>query len=300
MFSKHSPLVIAVLVLASCSSGFAQFGGHDGDTVIYAVTYNGNGAFQANPAATNTAANLANFKVVDLDSVPFTSGAPFPLQRQIFYATDTETFQVGTDVETTVGLHRIFVSPVKILQIEGFLNAVGNLIGNPPSLISFPLGLDAEGDVALTTLKVITWFPKAWPFIALIDGPGPIVPPGVNGFAYLFSQPNALKLPSLMTWTEFSAIYTGAGWTDGVDIKLLDQDPGIGDTIEFIRIRPGKSTPVFRLAGHTHLFVLQGSATITPAGGSTSTMAKYSYAFLPENFAVTLANPAPYIGPGVN
>jgi len=108
-------LLIAAWILAWSSPSFAQFGGGPGDLVFYAVTSNGSGGFQLNPSATNTAANLANFKVVSLDSVPFTSGAPFPLQRQILYATDTETFQVGTDVERTVGLHRLFISPVKIL-----------------------------------------------------------------------------------------------------------------------------------------------------------------------------------------
>ena len=72
----------------------------------------------------------------------------------------------------------------------------------------------------------------------------------------------------------------------------------MGDTIEQIRLRPGKQTPLFRTAGHTHLFVLQGSVTIQPAGGAPLVMKKYDYAFLPENFAVTLSNPAQYQGPG--
>jgi len=178
------------------------------------------------------------------------------------------------------------------------LNAVGTLIGNPPALLNIPLGLDAVDDAAFTTLKVITWFPKAWPFIALTDQRGPLGPPNLTGFEYFFSVPGSLSLPSLMTWTNMSAAYPGAGWPNGIDIKMLDQDPKLGDTIEFIRIRPGKNTSVFRIAGHTHLFVLQGSATITPVGGSTTTMDKYTYAFLPENFAVSISNPTQYMGPG--
>jgi glyoxylate utilization-related uncharacterized protein len=79
---------------------------------------------------------------------------------------------------------------------------------------------------------------------------------------------------------------------------MLDQDPALGDTIRQLRLKPGTQTALFRIPGHTHLFVLQGSVKITPAGGSTLTMNKYDYAFLPENFAVTLQNPDQYDGPG--
>jgi hypothetical protein len=292
LFTLTTACLLAWSVPAS-----AQFGGRPGDVVIYAVTYNGSGAFQVSPAATNTAQNLANFKVVSLDSVPPLPSDPFPLQRQVFYSTDSETFQVGTDVENTVGLHRSFTVTTKILQFDGLTNAIGSIVGASPSLITFPKDLDVEGDIALETLRLITWFPKGPPFIVLTDHRGPLGPPELPGFLYLFTTPGLVNIPSLAPWVNFSALYPGAGWQDGVYMKLLDRDPQIGDTIEFIRIRPGKGTPVFRLTGHTHLFVLSGNATVTPAGGSTVSMNTFDYAFLPENFVVSISNPALYTEP---
>ena len=290
---------IAALVIALPIAAMAQFGGRPGDVVIYAVTYNGSGNFQAVPSSTsNNAQNVASFKVTSLDSVPISSGDPFPLQRQVFYGTPSETFQVGTDFETTVGLHRVFLFPVKIFEIEGLTNPFGTLLGFPNTLLSFPKGLDFEGDVALETLKVITWFAGPWPFIALTDQASPLRPPDQTGYQYFFSIPGAVLLPTLITWSNFSALYPGAGWGSGIDMRMLDQDPAVGDTIRQVRLKLGAQTPLFRIPGHTHLFVLQGSVKITPAGGSTFTMNKYDYAFLPENFAVTLANPDSYEGLG--
>ena len=289
---------IAALAMALPLAALAQFGGKPGDVVIYAVTYNGSGNFQAlPPSTTNNAQNVASFKVTSLDSVPVSSGDPFPLQRQVFYGTSNETFQVGTDFETTVGLHRVFLFPVKIFEIEGLTNPFGTLLGFPNTMLSFPKGLDFEGDVALETLKVITWFAGPWPFIALTDHASPLRPPDVTGYDFFFHLPGAVLLPSLMPWANLSVLYPGADWASGIDMRMLDQDPAIGDTIRQLRLKPGTQTPLFRIPGHTHLFVLQGSVNITPAGGSTVTMNKYDYAFLPENFAVQLENPAQYEGP---
>jgi hypothetical protein len=93
-----------------------------------------------------------------------------------------------------------------------------------------------------------------------------------------------------------SVAYPGAGWQDGVDQKMLETDSSINLTIRQIRLRPGTHTPPFRFAGHTHLFILQGGVTITPAGGAASPMTKYNYAYLPENFTVSLANPQQLAG----
>jgi hypothetical protein len=291
--------ILALLLLALAPAALAQFGGGPGDAVIYALTYNGSGDFQTVPPDTaNSAQNLASFKVTSLDSVPFSSGDPFPLQRQVFYTTPNETFQVGTDYENTVGLHRVFVFPVKIFEFEGLTNPFGTLLGFPNTLLSFPKGLDFEGDIALVTLKVITWFAGPWPFIVLTDQASPLRPPNVSGYQYFFQLPGAVVLPSLMPWTHLSLLYPGAGWQSGVDIRMLDQDPAIGDTIRQLRLGPGTQTPPFQIPGHTHLFVLQGNVMILPSGGSPYAMKKYDYAFLPENFSVTLFNPQQQDRPG--
>ena len=92
-----------------------------------------------------------------------------------------------------------------------------------------------------------------------------------------------------------SRLYPGAGWPTGVALKMLDVDPALGTAIRHIRIRAGGRTPVFAIPGHTHLFVLQGKATLAVAGGTTANLNKYDYACLPQNLAVSVA--APYTGP---
>jgi hypothetical protein len=294
MTLKYFVWIVAAVALALSSPVFAQFGGKAGDVVIYAVTYNGSGDFQAvPPTTTNTAANQAAFRVVDLNTVPFTGSDPFPLQRQVLYMTDKETFQIGTDFEGTIGLHRLVLYNVKIYEFEGITNPSGQLLGLPNTLIDFPLGLDLQDDLAVQTLKVVTWFPGPWPFIAVTDHPGPLVPPGLTGFQYLFTAPGLVKVCSLLSWQNMSVAYPGAGWQEGVDQKMLETDSSIGMTIRQIRLRPGTQTPPFRFGGHTHFFVLQGGVNITPAGGAASPMSKYFYAYLPESFTVTLANPEP-------
>jgi hypothetical protein len=115
---------------------------------------------------------------------------------------------------------------------------------------------------------------------------------------YLFQNPNLAKFPALMPWLPVSAAYPGVGSTAGVDVKTLDVDSTTGTTIRQFRLRPGATMPSFRIPGHTHLFVLQGGATIQPAGGNSSPMKQHDYAFLPENFAVSVANPIKYSLPG--
>jgi hypothetical protein len=221
------------------------------------------------------------------------------LKRKVFYMTDTETFQVGTDYENTIGLHRVNLANVKILQIEGAINITGPLVGWPNTFISLPLGLDDGGDLSLQDVTIITWFPKSWPFIQVTDRQGPYpCPAGTSGFQCFIMIPGAIKLPSLIAWTNMSLLYPGSGWAAGADLKLIDVDPSLGSAIRQVRLRPGKQTPPFRIPGHTHLFVLQGNATISPAGGGTFPMRKYDYAFLPEGFTVSLDNPQPFAGAG--
>ena len=51
---------------------------------------------------------------------------------------------------------------------------------------------------------------------------------------------------------------------------------------------------------NTHLWVLQGKVTITPASGTPAVMHQNIYAFVPPGFAVQLSDPADYQGGGSN
>jgi hypothetical protein len=263
------------------------------------VTAEGSGEFQvAAPFAANTPQSAAAFRVTSLASVPRLTSEPFPLFRQILYSTPAETFAAGTDIENTVGVHRLFLRPVKTLQITGLLNPIGNVVGGANTFINFPEGLDIDGDLALETEVVLVWFRGQWPFIAPTDRRGPLGSPDVPGFSYLFETPGLVKFLPLIPWSSMAALYPGAGWRSGTDLKMVDEDRALGTTIRQLRLRPGIQTPTFRIPGHTHLFVLQGSVTITADGVNTVVLKQNDYAFLPQNFAGTLANPKPYTGPG--
>jgi len=295
--------IVHTAVLVGLLLGFgrhadAQFGGKPGDAVIYTVTYNGSDVLQVSPLGTlNTAANLAGFKKVPLDTVGYSDASPFPILRQVLYSSDRETFQVGTDPETTPGLHRIFTQPTKLFVSAGLNLPFTKLLGQQNTFISFPAGLDLEKDLALEALSVLTWFPAPWPMIVLTETRGPVGDPNISGFQALFSLPDAVKLPALIPWVNMSTLYPGAGWKAGVDLKLLEQDTRVGSTVRLMKMRPGTQTPSFRTAGHNHMFILQGSVTVTPAGGAPIVMNKNDYVFVPQNFTVTIANPAAYTGP---
>jgi hypothetical protein len=276
----------------------AQFGGRPGDVVMYLVTTRGNADFRiVTPPVANDAQTAARFYITPVDSLPLLRSDPFPILRQTPYETPDETFMVGTDVEQGHGIHRLVLVPVKFFLKEGVLftpvaTALQGMWFNGPQ------GIDVEGDVALTTDKIIFWAPMKWPFLMPYDGVGPGNFLGLTGFETLGATPGAIRVFSLIPWVNFSSVYAGAGWPAGVDMKLIDDDPKAGDVMRIIRIRPGKTTPTFRLAGHTHVLVLQGSATLTPAGSNPITIKDNDYVFLPENFAVKISNPAQYAGPG--
>lgn len=297
--SLHPLLGLAVLASLVLAPTRAQFGGRAGDVVFYTVTYNGGGEFQAlAPGTANTAAQIASVKITHLADVPFVGSDPFPLKRQVLYMTNSETFQVGTDYENTVGLHRLNVFNVKIMQIEGAINIIGPTVGWSNAFISLPQGLDDQGDLSLEDVVVITWFPGAWPFIVATDKQGPYpCPAGASGFSCFVTIPDAIKLPSLLPWISLKSVYPSGRWQEGIDQKIMFQEPS-GVTIRQFRLRPGRQTPLIRTAGHTHLFVLQGAGTVTAAGGATLSMKKYDYTLMPENAAFVIANPKSYEGPG--
>lgn len=290
---RYVPFV-AAWVLAFSNSAFAQFGGRHGDVVLFAMTASGSGDLLVVPPTTaNSAQNLANFKITSLDSVPFSSSEPFGLRRQVFYEQPNELFEMSTDDENSIGKHRMFLNNTKLFFTLGVINPLLNLNGNVNTYIALPKGLDVTDDLALETIQFLTWAPASWPFIVLTDQRGSVGPPDIPGWLYLFLIPNAVQVPSLIPWTSMQQLYPSGNWHEGIDSKLLEVDSTVGSTARMIRLRPGLQTPSFRIPGHTHLYILQGGATITPVGGAAFTMKQNDYAFLPEGFTVTLANPQP-------
>jgi hypothetical protein len=276
-----------------CGTGWSQFGGRAGDLILYEITYNGSGDFQtAPPGTTNTAAQNAAAKVTHLNDVPLEATPGFGLKRQVLYTSSAETFQIGLDEENSVGLHRLPLYDLRLLQLEGYLNTFGNLIGGPNTFINIFKGLDVGGDISLTDVRLAFWFAGAAnPFIVPTDTQGPFpCPPGTSGFLCLLFVPGGIDILSLEPWIALGYVYPAGQWQPGVDQKMLLQQPG-GVTIRQVRLRSGKRTPLIRTAGHTHIFVLQGAGNVTFAGGATLPMTQYDYTLLPESTAVVITNP---------
>ena len=290
---SHVVCAATALVLLLCAPAMAQFGGRAGDLVVYEITFNGSGDFQTLlPGTTNTANQISAAKVTHLADVPVTFTSPFALKQQVLYTSPAETFLIGTDDEGSVGRHRLTLYSLRLLQLEGYLNTVGNLVGGPNTFISLFQGLDVGNDISLTDVKLAFWFPGALPFIQPTDTQGPFpCPAGTSGFLCLIFVPGGIQLASLAPWIALKQVYPNGQWQEGVDQKIFLQEPG-GVTMRQMRIRPGKQTPLIRTAGHTHLFVLQGASKIGIAGGMTFSMTGYDYMMLLENTALVISNPA--------
>lgn len=286
-----------VLFAFSCEA-FAQFGGHPGDVVLYALTAKGSGVFQVGPTNPGVQVDASRFKTVDPETIPVEKVEPFPLFRRVLFEEDDALFELLTGQEGVPGLHRMWLAPVKVFDIDGIISPFSNLVSTANTYISFPAGLDLVGDIEFQTLKLILWSPHHSPIIAPTNERGSVGPPNISGFEYLFATPGLIKIPALMPWTGLRRLYPDAGWSDGVDLKLLDQDPVAGNTTRILRLHPAKSTPPFRILGDTHLFILQGSVNLTVNNSSTVSLRQGIYAFVPANLTIQVSNPKQYDGPG--
>ena len=141
-----------------------------------------------------------------------------------------------------------------------------------------------------TDVTVIGWSPlgvRPPLVITPPNTPGPAVPPGKTGTELLF---DFAVLPGLKEWTPLRLKYPAGLWSDGMDLKFLETDPVAGNTTQMMRLRPGRKTPAYRMRGNTHLYVLEGNLTLTPAGGAPVRLQRNDYAFIPDGFAFTLTN----------
>ncbi|MEJ2081690.1 MAG: hypothetical protein P8Y94_05825, partial [Acidobacteriota bacterium] len=185
-----------------CTYSVAQFGGREGDVVIFAVSAKGNRDFRVVPPPT----------------------------------TNDQT---------------------------------GLLIEDPKNLPDEPFGPDFPGESRR--------------LMAPPDYVSPVVPPGSNGIEFLLQRGNFL---GIIPWVSLRELYPGAGWSPGIDVKLLEDDEELGVTLRVLRLRPGRETPWFRVDASTHLWVLSGRVMITPAGGTKHEMRQDIYAFVPRSLAI--------------
>jgi hypothetical protein len=290
-----------ILLLAGSPLVWAQFGGRDGDVVLYLVSAKGKQDFQAvSPSVTNTGGGFEVKDPFDQPMEPF--GPDFPSEsRRLLHAEVENNFMLIVQKENIMSPHQQAQDYAKVLIIHGMLRLFP---GDKPPIDAaagffapFPATVDFGPNEALFEEWVLLWTPA--PFFPVVrkvdpDYASPVDPPGLTGVEYVYSLGT---FTPLAPWKSLANRYPGDGWQDGIDLKLVEEDTNLGTTIQFLRMRPGRKTPPFRIPANTHLTVLSGSVELTPLNGITWVMKPFQYAFLPNSYAITLANPKQYNGP---
>jgi hypothetical protein len=295
--------ILILSTLAACL-GFAplraQFGGRENEVVLLAVSAKGNPNPVIVPA--NTVNTQAGFQVKDPFKEVFEPFGPdFP--GEFFVTLHTESadhFRFILQKEGIVTQHNTFQGPAKLMIVQGLDRL---LIPNkePIDLTAglfapFPQGVDFGPELPIAEANSFMWTPSpVFPLLRPADPSfiSPITPAGITGSEYVLQLG---QFAALVPWLGFNDIY-GAGWPQGVDQRLLEQDNLLGSTVRMIRLRPGRQTPAFVIRANTHLAVLQGSVQVRPTSGAAVTLTSKMYAFIPNGFAISLANPVTYSGP---
>jgi hypothetical protein len=296
----HRTLLTPLLSLLVVLPAVCQYGGRDGDVVIYAVSAKGN----ANPVivAAGTVNTATGFEIRDpltLPQQPF--GPDFPGEFFVdLHNEPQDNFRYIIQKEDIFTGTNEFLGPGKVLIIQGVDRLV---IPNkePIDLTAglfapFPQGTDFGPELPILEANSFLWTPA--PFFPLIskrpDGfIGPNNPSGKTGSEYVLDLGSFI---GILRWVGFQNLY-GSGWPQGIDSKMIEQDTALGSTARLIRLRPGRTTPPFLIRANTHLAVLSGRVEITPTNGTTRVLTARQYAFIPNGFAIVLSNPAKYSGP---
>jgi hypothetical protein len=290
-------------VLAGCLAAplmLAQFGGRADEVVIYAVSVKGNPNPQIVPSTTvNT---QTGFEVKDPLALPLEPFGP-DFAGEFFVTLHSEAadnFRFILQREGIFTQHNTFAGPAKLMIIQG-LDRLVIPDKDPVDLTAglfapFPQGVDFGPELPIMEANSFMWTPS--PVFPLLQPADPsfissLTPAGITGSEYVLQLG---QFVALIPWIGLDQIY-GSGWPQGVDQRLIEQDNALGSTVRMIRLRPGRQTPPFVIRANTHLAVLQGSVQIRPTNGPARTLTAKQYAFIPNGFAISLANPVTYSGP---
>lgn len=292
------PRVLSFLLVAlmTCAATVAQFGGREGDVVILVVSAKGNREFQVVPPSTTS--NPTGFEIKDwrdLPDEPF--GPDFPGEsRRLMHWDEGDVFNMIIQREGIESPYQYVEGPVKVVITKGLLRLfppdappVDTAVG---FYAPFPALVDFGPNEPQFDGVTLMWTPHPTFPVAKIAPPdyvSPVIPPGSNGIEFLLGEGDFL---GIIPWVGLRDLDPGGGWQAGIDRKLLENDEELGVTLQVIRLRPGRRTPMFRILASTHLWVLSGRVLITPAGGATHEMQQDIYAFVPNDFAFQLSNPA--------
>ena len=290
--------LVAAAILCSCavSSAWAQWGGRQNELVIYAFSKN---AIDLR-IVPGSFSNTGQLTIQDPLTLPVSFlGPEFPAkQLRVLHNEPGDFFAYVTQVERIDSPRQFRQQPGKILYLSGmFRDQNPGSVSQRPLDVSgglyFPLipGVAAGPDVALEESRSLLWTPasSAPPYVAVpFETKSNVGPPGLTG-AELEAVAGAA--PFFLPWENLRRRYPQDAWPDGMDVKVIDQDPLLGNTAMLIRLRPGKITPLFIFTGNTHLFVLEGSSQLLPGNGSPAAFPLNSYTFVPKDVALRIANP---------
>lgn len=292
----HRRALFTLALCFCCGSALAQFGGREGDVVIFVVSAKGNRNFQAVPRTTVN--QVSGFEIKDpreLPDEPF--GPDFPGEsRRLMHWAPGDVFNMIIQRADIVSPYQFVEGPVKVLIAKGLLRLFppdAPPVDAPVGFYApFPALVDFGPNQPLFDGVTLMWTPHPTFPVAKLAPPdyeSPVVPPGSNGIEFLLGRGSFV---GIIPWTAVRNLYPEDGWGHGIDIKLLEDDEELGVTVQLMRLRPGRRTPPFLIRASTHLWVLSGKVLITPAGGTAAEMGQDIYAFVPNGFAVQLANPA--------
>lgn len=301
---RRNILSLAVIgVVATCGlpSAFGQFGGRVNEVVMEVVSTKGSPAPVI--VSSTTVNTVTGFTVIDPTvQTPVQFGPAFPGESYVTLHQETnDNFRYIIQKEGIVTQHNTFLGPAKLLIVAG-IDRLEIPNAAPIDLTAglyapFPQGVDFGPELPQIEAHSYMWTPSnVFPLLQPADPSylSPLDPPGDDGMQYVLSLGS---FDTLTPWVSWQLMYPGGGWSYGIDDRVIDADPVLGATVQMIRLRPGIQSPTFKIQANTHLAVLSGSVTITPAGGAPVVLTQNQYAFIPNGFAVSLSNPIPYTGP---
>ena len=278
----------------------AQFGGREGDVVIYSVSAKGRPDLEIVPSTTvNTQSGFEFKDARALPTQPF--GPDFPGEFFVNLHNETgDNFRYIIQQEGIVTQKNRFRGAGKVMITEGLDRLL--IPGKEPADLTaglyapFPEGVDFGPELPILEARSFLW--TASPFFPLLevaapDYRGPQVPAGQTGSEFVLDLG---KFLGILPWRGLEYIYDRA-WPQGIDEKMIERDNTLGITSRVFRLRGGRKTPTFVIRANTHLAVLSGSVQVIPANGAPVTLSRHQYAFIPSGFAIVLSNPRQYTGP---
>jgi len=299
------PLAAGLLLVSPVS---AQFGGREGEAVIFMLTSKGKGGLTiTSPSAPNAQALVTRFAVIDPNKLPYNPadqpGAFFPQYRlKVLHDEPDDKMQVLSNLEGPATLHHLYLTTFKLFTFKGVRREYGDagepVMDVPPNVFaSFYAGQDIGPNEALEAEQALVWTSKPLfpPFIPTPRGlHGPLNGPKVSGTQLLL---DSATFPIEVPWAPMYKKYPGAGWKNGFDIKFLEQDTTAGNVAQMVRVHVGVNTQTFKVDGATHLFIVQGDVRLNLPGGTSTPLPTFQYAFIPSGMSFSISNPRKYDGP---